>query len=38
MATHYKWSIAEMENMTPWEFDVYVEMTRQHVEKKNSKS
>jgi len=30
---HYKWSVEEQENMTPWEHDVYADMTREHVRK-----
>ena len=33
MAHHYKWSIAEMEDMIPFEFEIYVDMTREHIKK-----
>lgn len=33
----HKYSLWEVENMIPWERDIYVEMLRQHIEEENSK-
>jgi hypothetical protein len=32
-AIHYKMSIRELENMTPWEFEFYVDLIREYVKK-----
>jgi len=29
---HHKYSLTEIENMMPWERDVYVELLKQHIE------
>jgi len=29
---NYKWSLTEIENMIPWEREIYVIMLRQHIE------
>ena len=29
---HHKYSLTEIENMMPWERDIYVELLRQHIE------
>ena len=34
---HHKYSLREIENMIPWERDVYVEMVRQWVKKENKR-
>jgi hypothetical protein len=34
---HHKYSLAELENMIPWERDIYVLMLVQHVEAENEK-
>jgi hypothetical protein len=34
---HHKYSLTELENMIPWERDVYVSMLIQYVEEENNK-
>ncbi len=34
---HHKYSLIELENMLPWERDVYVNMLLQHLEEENEK-
>ena len=34
---HHKYSLTEIENMIPWERDVYVEMLRAHLEEEKLK-
>jgi hypothetical protein len=34
---HHKYSLTELENMIPWERDVYVTMLIQHIEEENEK-
>jgi hypothetical protein len=34
---HHKYSLTELENMLPWERDVYVNMLIQHLEEENEK-
>jgi hypothetical protein len=34
---HHKYSLAELENMLPWERDVYVTMLIQYIEEENEK-
>jgi hypothetical protein len=34
---YHKWSLTEIENLLPWERDVYVELLRQHLEEEESK-
>ena len=34
---HHKYSLTELENMIPWERDVYVAMLMQYVEDENQK-
>jgi hypothetical protein len=34
---HHKYSLTELENMIPWERDVYVNMLLQHLEEENEK-
>ena len=29
---HHKYSLTEIENMMPWERDIYVELLKQHLE------
>jgi hypothetical protein len=33
----HKWSLSEVENMLPWERDIYVEMLKQHLEEEKEK-
>ena len=32
MVTHYKYSLNELDNMMPWEREVYVGLMLQHIE------
>jgi hypothetical protein len=34
---HHKYSLTELENMLPWERDVYVTMLIQYIEQENEK-
>lgn len=34
---YHKYSLTEIENMIPWERDVYVELLKQHIEEEESK-
>jgi hypothetical protein len=34
---YHKWSLAEIENLMPWERDVYVELLKQHLEEEKMK-
>ena len=34
---HHKYSLTELENMIPWERDVYVSMLVQYIEEENEK-
>ena len=34
---YHKYSLAEIENMMPWERDVYVALLQQHLEEENLK-
>lgn len=37
MMQHHKYSLTELENMMPWERDVYVLMLIQHIEAENER-
>ena len=37
LITHHKYSLTEIENMIPWERDVYVELLRSHLEEEKLK-
>lgn len=34
---HHKYSLTELENMIPWERDIYVNLLIQHIEEENEK-
>ena len=34
---HHKYSLAELEDMLPWERDIYIAMLTQHIEEENQK-
>jgi len=34
---HHKYSLTELENMLPWERDIYVTMLAQYIEEENEK-
>jgi hypothetical protein len=35
MIQHHNWSLTELENMMPWEREVYLGLLAEHVEKEN---
>ena len=35
---HHKYSLTEIENMIPWEKDIYVSLLKQYVEEENLKA
>ena len=35
---HHKYSITEIENMMPWERDVYITLLKQYIEEENLKA
>tara|TARA_B100001287_G_scaffold142923_1_gene120154 strand:+ start:84 stop:257 length:174 start_codon:yes stop_codon:yes gene_type:complete len=35
---HHKYSLTEIENMMPWERDVYVALLKQYIEEENIKA
>ena len=35
---HHKYSLTEIENMIPWEREIYVSLLQQHVEEENLKA
>lgn len=37
MVQHHKYSLSELENMMPWERDIYVAMLVQYIEEENQK-
>ena len=34
---YHKYSLSELENMIPWEREIYVEMLMQHIKEENEK-
>ena len=38
MVTHYKYSLSELDNMIPWEREIYVSLLQQYVEEENLKA
>jgi hypothetical protein len=37
MMQHHKYSLTELENMMPWEREIYVDMVINHVQEENKK-
>jgi hypothetical protein len=37
MMQHHKYSLNDLENMIPWERDVYIVMLVQHIERENER-
>ena len=35
---HHKYSLTELENMMPWEIEIYVSLLQQYVEEENLKA
>ena len=38
MMQHHKYSLTEIENMMPWERDIYVALLNQYIEEENVKA
>ena len=38
MMQHHKWSLTELENMMPWEREIYIGLLIEHVEEENEKA
>ena len=38
MIQHHKWSLTEIENLIPWERDVYVQMLSDHLKEQQKKN
>ena len=34
---HHKYSLSDLENMIPWEREIYVALLKQHIEEENLK-
>ena len=37
MMQHHKYSLTELENMIPWEREIYVDMVLNHVQEENKR-
>ena len=37
MAQHYNYSLTELDNILPWEREIYVGMLKNHIEEENEK-
>jgi len=37
MIQHHNWSLTEIEEMMPWERDVYVSLLNEHIEEENER-
>jgi hypothetical protein len=37
MVQHHKWSLAEINDMIPWEKEIYVTLLQQYIETENEK-
>tara|TARA_B100000965_G_scaffold231858_1_gene194155 strand:+ start:507 stop:686 length:180 start_codon:yes stop_codon:yes gene_type:complete len=35
---HHKYSLTELENMIPWEREIYISLLQQHIEEENLKA
>jgi len=35
---HHKYSLSDIENMIPWEREIYISLLRQHIEDENLKA
>ena len=38
MIQHHQWSLTEIENMLPWEREVYVNKLQEHIREENDKA
>jgi hypothetical protein len=37
MAQHHKYSLTELENMLPWEREVYISLLKEHIKEENER-
>ncbi len=37
MMQHYNYSLTELDNMMPWEREIYVGMLKQHIQEENER-
>ena len=37
MVQHHKYSLTELEDMMPWEREIYINLLSQHIEEENKK-
>ncbi len=37
MMQHHKYSLTELENMLPWEREIYIDMLIQHIKEENER-
>ena len=37
MVTHYKYSLSELDEMMPWEREIYVGLLMEHIKKENER-
>jgi len=37
MIQHHKWSLTEIENMLPWEREIYVNKLQEHIREENER-
>ena len=37
MVTHYKYSLTELDNMMPWEREIYIKLLLQHLEEEKER-
>jgi|TARA_B100000085_G_C18329903_1_gene425872 hypothetical protein len=38
MAQHHKYSLTELDNMLPWERQIYVSLLQQHIKEENERN
>ena len=37
MMTHWKYSLTELDNMMPWEMEIYVSLLSEHIKEENER-
>ncbi len=37
MMQHHKYSLTELDNMVPWEREIYISLLKEHIEKENER-
>jgi len=38
MMQHHKYSLTELENMVPWEREIYIALLQQHIKEENERA